>query len=223
MGAGVATTVGNVYEPYLQLTHDLDLFFESIESGSTVGEAAFYSMPGQSWQSILVGDPLYRPFKTRFDRQWARRSDFGEDGQYLVLRQANRLEGSRNRSEALRILKDGMSEYPDGLALAFRIATETANRNTDSWMSPLEIAMKSAMESPGEWGLIAEAAAFLQSQGRAGAALNAYEELLRQTESSERWQRFLVDRAIPLAGGEGDQSRLESLRQLETILNPPEP
>jgi uncharacterized protein (TIGR03790 family) len=216
VGAGAAATVGNVYEPYLQFTHNLDLFFERIESGATIGEAAFYSLPGQSWQSILVGDPLYRPFKKRFDSQWTGRDGYGKDGQYLVLRRANRL---KSRPDALRVLKDGLSEYPDGLALTFRVATEVAEQNSDEWMEPLEEAMRFAMESPGEWGLIAKAAEFLQSQGHGGVALNAYQELLNQAKLSERWRRFLVERALPLAEADGDEKRVDLLRAIQSALD----
>ena len=223
VSAGAAVTVGIVSNYQLQLTHNLDLFFERIESGASIGEAAFYSLPGQSWQSILVGDPLYRPFKTRFDAQWSRRGDFGEDGQYLVMRQANLLERGGRRSEAASVLRKAMNGYPDGLALAFRIASETADEAADWWMAPLQNSMRSAMESPGEWGLIVEAAEFLRRQGRGDAALNAYEELLGQTALPHRWQSFLIDRAMPLAESEGDQDCLESLKQMETDLKRSEP
>jgi uncharacterized protein (TIGR03790 family) len=223
VNAGAAATVGNVYEPYLQLTHDLDLFFERIESGASIGEAAFYSLPGQSWQSILVGDPLYRPFQIRFEGQWSRRDDFAADGQYLVLRKANLLERDERRSDAASVLREGANEYPDGLALAFRIATEMADQTTTGWMAPLQNAMRSAMESPGEWGLIVEAAELLRRQGYGGAALKAYEELLRQSALPQRWQHFLIDRAMPLAESEGDRDRLELLQQMETSLKRSEP
>src|SRR5690606_10217310 len=60
---GVTATVGNVYEPYLQFTHNPILFFRGLASGLTLAEAAYISLPAVSWQTITVGDPLYRPFK----------------------------------------------------------------------------------------------------------------------------------------------------------------
>lgn len=59
---GAAATLGNVYEPFLQLTHRLDIFYERLVKGYTLGEAAYMSIPSLSWQAVVLGDPLYRPF-----------------------------------------------------------------------------------------------------------------------------------------------------------------
>ena len=59
---GVTATVGNVFEPYLQLTHRPDLLLRALVRGATFGDAACYAQPALSWQVIAIGDPLYRPF-----------------------------------------------------------------------------------------------------------------------------------------------------------------
>ncbi len=59
---GAAATVGNVYEPYLQLTVVLNLFNDRLLHGFTFAESAYMSVAGLSWMSVMVGDPLYRPF-----------------------------------------------------------------------------------------------------------------------------------------------------------------
>lgn len=59
---GAAATLGNVWEPYLHLTHNLSLFHERLLAGDTLAEAAWKSMPVTSWQGVVLGDPLYRPF-----------------------------------------------------------------------------------------------------------------------------------------------------------------
>jgi uncharacterized protein (TIGR03790 family) len=60
---GAAATIGNVYEPYLQLTAHLDLFNDRLLHGFTFAESAYMSMPALSWMSVMVGDPLYRPYR----------------------------------------------------------------------------------------------------------------------------------------------------------------
>ncbi|WP_411826102.1 TIGR03790 family protein [Luteolibacter sp. AS25] len=60
---GAAATVGNVYEPYLQLTHNFGILHNRLLKGWTFAEAAWASIPVTSWQGIILGDPLYRPFK----------------------------------------------------------------------------------------------------------------------------------------------------------------
>lgn len=60
--AGAAATVGNVFEPYLHLTHHLDILQQRLLDGHTWVEAAWMAMPCTSWQGVVLGDPLYRPF-----------------------------------------------------------------------------------------------------------------------------------------------------------------
>lgn len=60
---GAAATLGNVWEPYLGLTCHLDRFNERLLAGDTLAEAAWAASPGLSWMQVVLGDPLYRPFK----------------------------------------------------------------------------------------------------------------------------------------------------------------
>lgn len=62
LSRGAAATLGNVYEPYLQMTHHFDTFESRLLAGYTLVEAAYMALPVLSWQNIVVGDPLYRPF-----------------------------------------------------------------------------------------------------------------------------------------------------------------
>ena len=59
---GAAASIGNVYEPYLQLTSHLDILNDRLLHGFTFAESAYMSMQGLSWMSVMVGDPLYRPY-----------------------------------------------------------------------------------------------------------------------------------------------------------------
>lgn len=61
---GASATIGPVAEPYLTAFPVPELFFKVLTDGYyTLAEAYFLSLPYLSWQMILVGDPLYRPFK----------------------------------------------------------------------------------------------------------------------------------------------------------------
>jgi uncharacterized protein (TIGR03790 family) len=62
---GVAATFGNVGEPFLELTHRPDLLMRALARGDNLGDAACYALPSLGWQCIVVGDPLYRPFRLR--------------------------------------------------------------------------------------------------------------------------------------------------------------
>ncbi len=61
---GVAATLGPVAEPYVQTFPLPDIFFGLLVEGHmTLAEVYASSNPFWSWQMVLIGDPLYRPFK----------------------------------------------------------------------------------------------------------------------------------------------------------------
>ena len=61
---GIAATMGPVGEPYVQAFPVPEMFFEFLLDGSwTLAESYALSQPFWSWQMVLIGDPLYRPFK----------------------------------------------------------------------------------------------------------------------------------------------------------------
>jgi len=60
---GAAATIGNTWEPYLQLSHHFNLLYDRLTKGYSLIEAGYMSMNALSWQNIVIGDPLYRPFK----------------------------------------------------------------------------------------------------------------------------------------------------------------
>jgi len=63
LNKGAAATMGCVYEPYLAATPDISLFLSRfMHHEFTFGEAAFVSQNSLSWQTVAIGDPLYRPF-----------------------------------------------------------------------------------------------------------------------------------------------------------------
>ncbi len=90
---GAAVTAGNVFEPYLGPTLHFDIFYDRLMKGCCVAEAALMASPVVSWQCIILGDPLYRPFaamkKVRENNvytEWRRmRQELGEDVQRLLV------------------------------------------------------------------------------------------------------------------------------------------
>ena len=59
---GAAATLGNVYEPYLQLTTNLSILNDRLLHGFTFAESAYMATPVLSWMQVMIGDPLYRPY-----------------------------------------------------------------------------------------------------------------------------------------------------------------
>jgi uncharacterized protein (TIGR03790 family) len=63
LAKGATCTMGSVDEPYLTGTPDVGVFAARfMMNGFTFGEAAYDGIGTLSWQTTVVGDPLYRPF-----------------------------------------------------------------------------------------------------------------------------------------------------------------
>ena len=62
LAKGATCTMGCVYEPYLQFTPNIALFLNCLAHSYTFGEAAWAAQPALSWQTTVIGDPLYQPF-----------------------------------------------------------------------------------------------------------------------------------------------------------------
>lgn len=95
---GVTATFGCVYEPYLGATANVGVLYERLfESGFTFGEAIYAAQNTLSWQTTVVGDPLYRPTLRSFDEHKAR------------------LAGSQVEAEEWVIVQDLNRRLTDGL------------------------------------------------------------------------------------------------------------
>jgi len=117
---GAAATVGNVYEPYLHLTHHFDIMHDRLLKGWSFAEAAWASIPVTSWQGVSLGDPLYRPF-LHIDGSGEKRA---EDRDFRAIRAAMRQwpaeteERRKKLADAAENLKSG--DLAEGLALEYK-------------------------------------------------------------------------------------------------------
>jgi uncharacterized protein (TIGR03790 family) len=59
---GITATLGPVAEPYLHAFPEPRAFFSKLYEGDCIVEAYYRTIPLNSWQMVLIGDPLYRPF-----------------------------------------------------------------------------------------------------------------------------------------------------------------
>ena len=63
LAKGATITMGSVDEPYLSGTPDVVVFIARLVlQGFSFGEAAYSAQSVLSWQTTVVGDPLYRPY-----------------------------------------------------------------------------------------------------------------------------------------------------------------
>ncbi|HEY4990144.1 MAG TPA: TIGR03790 family protein, partial [Opitutaceae bacterium] len=106
---GATATVGNVYEPYLEFLHRPDLLMEALARGDDLVDAAYFALPVLSWQSIVIGDPLYRPFAKGLDAQTGNLAALPPPlAGYAVLRRMNLLDVAGKHPEAILLGKEAM-------------------------------------------------------------------------------------------------------------------
>ena len=60
---GITATLGPVAEPYLHSFPEPIAFFGELYAGRCLAEAYYSTAPFNSWKLLLIGDPLYTPFK----------------------------------------------------------------------------------------------------------------------------------------------------------------
>ena len=67
---GITATIGAVAEPYLHSFPGPREFFLELLDGYCLVEAYYNTQPFNSWQLVLIGDPLYTPFKKHQSSLW---------------------------------------------------------------------------------------------------------------------------------------------------------
>lgn len=60
--AGVTGVAGYVSEPYIDSSVRPDILFPAYLAGFTLAESFYMALPVISWQAVVIGDPLCRPF-----------------------------------------------------------------------------------------------------------------------------------------------------------------
>jgi uncharacterized protein (TIGR03790 family) len=216
---GVTATAGNVFEPYLQLTHRPNLLLRALSQGRTWGEAVYYALPALSWQAVAIGDPLYRPFAVSLDQQLAGFSALPPAlAPYAVLRQARLLSARQKPDEALAALRAGQRRQPSlsvGLALAGGDATAAAQSLGFVKLLP--------RFSGDQWPLARRAAELLAAAGDTASALQVYRVLAREGAPSAEARAALLRDAHQLAAARGDQALLREFNEQLAALVTPKP
>jgi len=220
---GVTATFGNVFEPYLQLTLQPQLLVRALSAGRTLGDAAYYALPALSWQTIIIGDPLYRPFAVTLDAQLARLSTLPPAlAPYAVLRRAHLLELEKKDAEARRILEDSWREHPGlvlGLELARRMVAAGDKAGAARALAAVPLPESFTL---GEAPLAQQAAKLLADCGAAPGAVAIYRAILRNEALDLAWCSVVLHEArdTALAAGDKDQADVWSKELAELLAVP---
>ena len=213
---GATVTFGNVAEPYLQFTILPQVFLAALLTGRQVGDAYATATPAWSWQTILIGDPLYKPFKVALGEQLKRveatpagNRDFAQRD-YILLRQANILSASGKSAAAQKLLAAAINQHP---TLPLRLAlARLANMPSLAWNAADATALK---EDP---GLLIETARYLNRNFKTVHALALYRGILERKDIPEAMRNKLLLEAIEVASAAGDA---HSAKQWSEQLPPP--
>ena len=218
---GVTATVGNVYEPYLQLTHRPDLLVRALTRGATLGDAAYFALQALSWQEVLIGDPLYRPFAVSLAQQLARLEQLPPElAGYAVIRKVNLLDQTGHRGEATALLRRDFLAHPRlalGVALARRL--REAGDSTGAGQA-LSVVADATTYQTTDWALAREAAEMLHVAGRSLQAVTIWRALLDNSSLPVDLRRLWLPDAIAAARAANDAEQA-STWQRELTPEPP--
>ncbi|MBL6828952.1 MAG: TIGR03790 family protein [Puniceicoccaceae bacterium] len=195
---GYCATVGNVYEPYLEHTHRPQVLLAHLMSGGSFGEAVALSTPSLSWQSVAIGDPLYRPFKVSLAEQlkFSEESTFTA---YASIRETNRILAEEGSELAIAYARSEFISQPS-LALAYRLAQLYASEAKDrEAVEVLKIIRFMTSYSLDDFVLIQKIANFLHTRGESEMAFNIYKNLLEERDLDKQLKIALLQGGARIA------------------------
>ncbi len=219
---GVTATMGNVFEPYFELMPRPDLLLRALIQGRNFGDAAYYALPALSWESIVIGDPLYRPFKVSLEQQGRQFEQLPAAlAPYALMRRANLLLRQGKTAEAWTGLRKGLQDHP-GLVLALACARLALAANA----VPAGVDALHTMDSMDEfqaadWPLAREMAGLLAAHGAQPAALQVYVKLVKTKAPTAAAGLALLGEAKAVADAAGDQTLIQEFAGRLNALTPP--
>jgi uncharacterized protein (TIGR03790 family) len=205
---GVTATFGNVFEPYLQFTHRPDLLLRALARGATLVDAAYFSLPVLSWQAVLIGDPLYRPFAVSLADQTKDLKQLPMNlAGYAVVRDMRRLEAAGQHAEAIAAGISAQREVPS-LVVAVALAQRLRERgDLDGGANALGFVPLLKTFEATEWALAREAAQLLEHCGRPARALDVWRALFAITAVPRELRVAWLPEAVKTARAASDLSQ----------------
>ena len=200
---GYCATVGNVYEPYLEHTHRPQVLLAHLMSGGSFGEAVALSTPSLSWQSVAIGDPLYRPFKVSLAEQ-LKSSEGSTFTAYASIREINRMLVEEGDEPAIAYARSEFISQPS-LALAYRLAQlYTSEARDREAVEVLKIIRFITSFSPDDFVLVQKIANFLYKRGEGEMAFNIYKKLLEERDLDKQLKIALFQGGARIADAQNE-------------------
>lgn len=202
---GASATFGAVFEPYLELMHQPHLLLRRLAKGATLGDAAYYSLQSLSWQNVLIGDPLYRPFAVGLPEQLARGDDLpGLLQPYAVLREMRRLQAGQHADEAIKLARREMKQRPSvvvALALARLLGDQDERTSAAAVLDFLPSVKPNRSD---DWALLQQGAGLLAADGNPVGAVAVYRNLFKVSALPAELKTAWLRDAIQVANAAKD-------------------
>lgn len=219
LARGAVATTGAVFEPYLEFMHHPDLLFKALSQGKNLGDAAYYALPALSWQNVLVGDPLYQPFRRSLAEQWSHRDDVAPRlAAYVVLREMRRLQAAGQADEAVQLARKEQRDRPSlpvGVALA-AILTEQGDKVGAARAVGFAEYLKRV--SSDDWALLLSTTDYLAAAKDFQSALKVYRNLLADKRVPTSLRLTWLESGITLANTAGKMQQSISWEREKTQL-----
>lgn len=107
LARGATASMGAVSEPFLHFTPHLPILTDRLCNGAPWADAVYLSMIALSWQTTVLGDPLYRPFAVPLEEQIRRLEEAGDPAaDWAHARRVNQLVREGRLNVALRYLRE---------------------------------------------------------------------------------------------------------------------
>lgn len=192
LSKGAAATLGNTYEPFLHLTHHFDIFQKRLLAGYSLVEAAYMAYPSVSWQGVVLGDPLYRPY-LRLDGSGKKLEG---DKAFRALRIAH-LRWSKNPLERENQLRSAATRMKDGTFLEAVGLDLMARNNTSQAAKTFEEAKGLYTESTDKLRMDLQVALIDREAKRTEAAIRTLRDaqlrysMLEESKAAAAWLNIL--------------------------------
>ena len=196
LAKGACAVIGNVWEPYLQLTTQLDKFTEGLLAGRNLGEAASGATQTLSWMNVVLGDPLYQPFPPL-----PARVDTSTDADYKALRLSLARWGKQGpaNDELMKNLKTAGLTLKSGpifefLALHSQAGTDTPELEANGWF---KLALQHYRAVPDKIRILLEQADARRREGSSKPAAKILTKIITdyptapETEAARSWLQQL--------------------------------
>jgi uncharacterized protein (TIGR03790 family) len=183
LAKGASCTMGCTSEPYLSGTPNVAIFLQAFGNGYTFGEAAAAAQPVLSWQTTVIGDPLYRPFG-KSPQQWhaelLRKRSPLDEWAYLRLVNLGLVRGAR-LGEMSQILEN-LDATTNSAVLTEKLADlYEAQGKPASAVLTWRSALKLNPSPPQRIRLRLKLGGELQTQDRVADAIENYQQLLAES------------------------------------------